>query len=77
MVDVSEVLISVDGLHQSDLKWFVANHPGSELARLTAGGLEFSNAHTVVPSDSEVSMKKTKKPIPRGSAFFIFSNTNR
>ncbi|XP_070132943.1 voltage-dependent calcium channel type D subunit alpha-1 isoform X5 [Drosophila bipectinata] len=26
---------------------------------------------------SEVSMKKTKKPIPRGSAFFIFSYTNR
>ena len=47
------LLISVDGLHQSDLKWFVANHPGSELAKLTAGGLEFSNAHTVVPSDSD------------------------
>lgn len=31
----------------------MANHPGSELARLTAGGLEFSNAHTVVPSDSD------------------------
>jgi arylsulfatase A-like enzyme len=47
------LLISVDGLHQSDLEWYVANHPRSELAKLTDGGLEFSNAHTVVPSDSD------------------------
>lgn len=26
---------------------------------------------------SEVSVKKGKKPIPKGSAFFIFSHTNR
>jgi voltage-dependent calcium channel L type alpha-1D len=26
---------------------------------------------------SEVSVKKGKKPIPKGSAFFIFSNTNK
>jgi hypothetical protein len=25
-------LISVDGMHQSDLDWYVANHPNSELA---------------------------------------------
>jgi hypothetical protein len=30
-----------------------SHHPSSELAKLTAGGLEFSNAHTVVPSDSD------------------------
>jgi type I phosphodiesterase/nucleotide pyrophosphatase len=47
------LLISVDGLHQSDLEWYVANHPGSELAKLVHGGAEFSNAHTVVPSDSD------------------------
>ena len=28
------LLISVDGMHQSDLDWYVANHPNSELARL-------------------------------------------
>ena len=28
------LLISVDGMHQSDLDWYVAHHPGSELARL-------------------------------------------
>jgi Type I phosphodiesterase / nucleotide pyrophosphatase len=47
------LLISVDGMHQSDLEWFIAHHPGSELAKLTQGGAEFSNAHTSVPSDSD------------------------
>ncbi len=47
------LLISVDGLHQSDLQWCIANGACPELAKLTAGGLEFSNAHTVVPSDSD------------------------
>jgi len=47
------LLISVDGLHQSDLDWYVANHPNSELAKLDRGGAEFSNAHTSVPSDSD------------------------
>ena len=31
------LLISVDGLHQSDLQWYVAHHPDSELAKLTNG----------------------------------------
>src|ERR1700761_6699991 len=47
------LLISVDGLHQSDLDWYVANHPDSELAKLTAGGAEYSNAITSDPSDSD------------------------
>jgi hypothetical protein len=47
------LLISVDGLHQSDLDWYVAHHPGSELAKLARGGAEYSNAHTADPSDSD------------------------
>src|SRR5690348_1698614 len=47
------LLISVDGLHQSDLVWYVANHPSSELARLVHSGTEFSDAHTSDPSDSD------------------------
>src|SRR5579864_327530 len=48
-----EETISVNGLHQSDLEWYVANHPSSELAELMHGGAEFSNAHTSDPSDSD------------------------
>ena len=33
------LLISVDGMHQSDLDWYVANHPTSELARLAPTAL--------------------------------------
>jgi Sulfatase/Type I phosphodiesterase / nucleotide pyrophosphatase len=47
------LLLSVDGLHQSDLEWYVANHPGSELARLDHDGAEFSNADASDPSDSD------------------------
>src|ERR1700739_1876597 len=47
------LLISVDGMHQSDLDWYIAHHPDSELARLASGGAEFTNNHTAVPSDSD------------------------
>ena len=47
------LLISVDGMHQSDLDWYAANHPDSELARLATGGAEYTNAQTPVPSDSD------------------------
>src|ERR1700758_2878135 len=46
------VLISVDGMHQSDLDWYVANHPNSELARLATRGAEYTDAQTADPSDS-------------------------
>ncbi len=46
------LLISVDGLHQSDLEWYVQNHPGSELAKLAGGGAEYGGAQTPIPSDS-------------------------
>jgi hypothetical protein len=46
------LLISVDGLHQSDLEWYVHNHPTTELAKLVGGGAEFARAHTPIPSDS-------------------------
>jgi Type I phosphodiesterase / nucleotide pyrophosphatase len=46
------LLISVDGLHQSDVEWYVSNHPGSELAKLVGGGAEYARAQTPIPSDS-------------------------
>jgi hypothetical protein len=46
------LLISVDGLHQSDIEWYVSNHQGSELAKLVGGGAEYARAQTPIPSDS-------------------------
>jgi hypothetical protein len=47
------LLISVDGMHQSDLDWYIAAHPDSELAKLAARGAVYSNNHTSDPSDSD------------------------
>jgi hypothetical protein len=46
------LLISVDGLHQQDLRWYVRTYPGSALADLVRHGIEYSHAMTPVPSDS-------------------------
>jgi len=46
------LLISVDGLHQQDLVWYVKNNPHSALAALERQGLEYSHAETPFPSDS-------------------------
>src|SRR5258708_31647639 len=46
------LLISVDGLHQQDLAWYVRTHPDSVLAGLIRHGLEYSRARTPFPSDS-------------------------
>jgi len=46
------LLISVDGLHQSDLAWYAAEHPDSTLAHLARGGAQYTMAATPVPSDS-------------------------
>jgi type I phosphodiesterase/nucleotide pyrophosphatase len=46
------LLISVDGLHESDVAWYVSNHPESELAKLVGGGAHYTRARTPIPSDS-------------------------
>jgi hypothetical protein len=46
------LLVSVDGMHQSDLAWYVQTHPKSTLAALMAHGVDYSNASTPFPSDS-------------------------
>ena len=45
------LLISVDGLHQSDVSWYVSHHPNSALAALARHGVDFTNARTPFPSD--------------------------
>jgi hypothetical protein len=46
------LLISVDGLHQSDLATWVHDHPTSTLAQLSGAGTVFTSASTAKPSDS-------------------------
>ena len=46
------LLLSVDGLHQSDLTRYVAQHPQSALAQLVGDGVSYRNAQTPFPSDS-------------------------
>ncbi len=46
------LVLSVDGLHQSDLAYYVARHPRSALAALVAAGTEYTHAQTTFPSDS-------------------------
>src|SRR5215469_9551381 len=50
------LLISVDGLHQQDLAWYVQNNPHSVLAALDHQGLKYGNAETPFPSDSAPGM---------------------
>jgi hypothetical protein len=46
------LLLSVDGLHQSDLTWWIRDHPYGNIARLVRGGTEYGHALTPIPSDS-------------------------
>jgi hypothetical protein len=46
------LLLSIDGMHASDLDWYVANHPNSTLAQLSATGRTYTNASATKPSDS-------------------------
>jgi hypothetical protein len=46
------LLISIDGMHASDLANYVGKHPQSHLARLSAHGFTYPNALTSAPSDS-------------------------
>ncbi len=46
------IVISVDGLHQSDVDSYIATHANSTFARLVNEGTSFSNARTPFPSDS-------------------------
>ncbi len=50
------LLISVDGLHQQDLAWYVQHYPHSVLAGLEHRGVEYSDAMTPFPSDSSPGM---------------------
>ena len=46
------LLLSVDGMHQADLAWYVREHRHSALALLVGHGTQFTGARTPFPSDS-------------------------
>ena len=46
------LLLSVDGLHATDLAYYVAHNPSSALAALVGHGVTFVHAQTPFPSDS-------------------------
>jgi len=46
------LLLSVDGLHQKDVEWYIRAHPTSALAALVDRGTSYTHAQTPVPSDS-------------------------
>jgi Type I phosphodiesterase / nucleotide pyrophosphatase len=46
------LLLSVDGLHETDLAHYVAKHPNSALATLVTNGTNYTKARTTFPSDS-------------------------
>jgi hypothetical protein len=46
------LLVSVDGLHQSDAARYIAANPKSTLSHLARTGIEYVDAHTPTPSDS-------------------------
>jgi hypothetical protein len=46
------LVLSVDGLHESDLAFYVKAHPASALASLVNQGVDYRNAQTTFPSDS-------------------------
>jgi hypothetical protein len=46
------LLLSVDGMHQQDLVWYVNHYPRSTLADLVRHGTEYGDALSTIPSDS-------------------------
>src|SRR4051812_44160277 len=46
------LLLSIDGMHAGDLARYVAHHPDSALAQLTATGRTYTHAAATKPSDS-------------------------
>ena len=46
------LLISVDGLHNSDLTAYIAANPNSAMAAMASMGVHYDNAKSGLPSDS-------------------------
>ncbi len=69
------LLLSVDGLHQSDLASYVAQHPGSSLAALVGQGTSYTKASTTFPSDSFPGMIAQLTGADPGTAGVYYDDT--
>lgn len=69
------LVLSVDGLHQSDLAWYVSTHHDSALAGLVARGAEFTAAQTTFPSDSFPGMVAQFTGAGPGSSGVFYDDT--
>ncbi len=69
------LLLSIDGMHQSDLSWYVGTHPHSTLAELVSDGRDFSHAQTTFPSDSFPGMVAQLTGADPGTAGVYYDDT--
>ncbi|KAJ3034474.1 hypothetical protein HDV00_004997 [Rhizophlyctis rosea] len=46
------LMVSVDGMHEQDLTWYIKKHPKSAFNYLVNSGVHYSNGWTSFPSDS-------------------------
>ena len=72
------LVISVDGLHQTDLESYVAIHSTSTLARFVSEGASYSNARAPFPSDSFPSLTAIVTGAhPKSSGVYYDDSWNR
>lgn len=72
------IVISVDGLHESDLEAYIATHSNSTLAKFVGEGASYSNAHTPFPSDSFPGMTAIVTGAnPRSAGIYYDDSWNR
>ncbi|WP_430667250.1 alkaline phosphatase family protein [Jatrophihabitans telluris] len=69
------LLLSVDGLHQSDLAYYIGKHPHSALATLVASGTSYTKAKTTFPSDSFPGMIAQLTGADAGTAGVYYDDT--
>jgi hypothetical protein len=62
------ILISIDGMHATDLAYWVTDHPRSALAELSARGVTYTNAHVpwVDPAAGLVALATGGTPLTTG-----------
>ncbi|MGT2424805.1 alkaline phosphatase family protein [Amnibacterium kyonggiense] len=69
------LLLSIDGLHESDLSGYVAAHPHSALAGLVRRGRTWTDAQTTFPSDSFPGMVAQATGADPGTAGVYYDDT--